>query len=137
MNLNNYQQLILQIIIYIFFSVFVFSTVEVIKGLYKSVAQGILKNRLVYQKHKISKHSIRLMNFIIAYIYAWAFNFQFVNNVLNLSNTKSVKTMSNHMNYFIVSAMIYVGAKKIWQTYYSKNKQILIELNEAKKIIKE
>ena len=120
-------QLTLQLVLYIIFSIFVFATIEVIKGFSKSIMNG---------KFKITKNILRFINFGIGYAYAWIFNFQLANNIMKLANSGRGNVLHNHVNYLIVASLMYVGAKKIWTTYYSKNKDILNELQELKKSLK-
>jgi len=118
-------ELILQIILYVILSIFVFATIEVIKGVYKSITKG----------KKIHKNILRYANFVIAYGYAWTFNFQFANNVMKLANPSNRSLLNQHINYLIVASLIYVGAKKIWISYYKKNKEIINDVVNAKKLL--
>jgi len=127
MNSQIISELTLQILLYVILSIFVFSTIEVIKGVIKSIRCGL---------YKLTKNKLRFLNFIIGYGYAWIFNFQFANNIMKLSNNTRGAVLNNHVNYLIVASLIYVGTKKIWKTYYSDNKDVLTEIQELKKILK-
>lgn len=90
-----------EIILFIMFSLFVYSTIEVVKGLFKSTL-GIA----------INKKIVRWLNFGIGYIYAFAFNFQLVNYLLDVNKTQP---LNKHVNYLIVASLLYVGAQRIWK----------------------
>ena len=121
--------LIQPLVVYVFFTIFVFATIEVIKGLYKSFFDKIKKPK------KIHKSSLRVLNFVISYFYAMVFNYQFANIILGYSGSKVV--LNNYVNYLIVASLMYVGSKKIWQSYYNNNKKILAQIKDIKQTLED
>lgn len=108
-----------EIVLYVFFSLFVFATLETIKGLIKSINYN----------WKLKASVLRWLNFGVAFLYAWAFNFQLGNMIFKQAGNDL--SLNKWINYLVVACLIYVGSKRIWQwistqkAYFNNEKRIL------------
>lgn len=108
-----------EIVLYVFFSLFVFATIEVIKGLVKSINYD----------WKLKENILRWLNFSVAFLYAWTFDFQLANMIFKQAGNSIA--LNKWANYFVVACLIYVGSKRIWQwvstqkAYFNSEKKAL------------
>ena len=108
-----------EIVLYVFFSLFVFATIEVIKGLIKSL-NG---------KWKLKKKVLRWLNFGVSFLYAWVFDFQLANMIFKQAGNDFA--LNRWVNYLIVACIGYVGSKRMWQwisvqkAYFNSEKKAL------------
>ena len=62
----------------------------------------------------LNKKAVRWLSFIISYLIAWVFNFKFASIIFkSINNTKA--DLAQHLDYFIVACLIFMGAKWIYK----------------------
>lgn len=99
--------------------VIVSSIVEVIKQLFISFPDSWGK---VF-KDGFSKEVNRWLSFAIAYLVAYTFDFRFASMIFKSING-SKASLSQHLNYFIVACLLFVGAKWIYHTFNNFKKDL-------------
>ena len=100
-----FEQYSQQLFVLAIFFTFVYSIVEVIRGLIPDKLEDKLSE-------KTGKQFNRWLSFIIAYGLAWTFDFKFASMIFKTING-SRATLHEHINYFIVASLLFVGAKWI------------------------
>jgi len=105
------------------FTVFVSSIIEVAKGVSVKGLWGIVKDlwsTIVHNK-PICKDTIITMNFLIALICCWAFDYGVIKNVINLLQIKATPhgQLAGWIDYIGTASLIYTGADAFFKKFAS------------------
>ena len=92
------------------FFMIVYSVVEVIKKFFQALPDRWGKWCVGGPGSK----ALRWISFIIAYALAWSFNFQFASMIFETINGERA-SLPEHINYFIVACLLFVGARWIYE----------------------
>ena len=90
------------------FFTFVYAVVEVIKNFVIALPD---KWGTVFEVG-LGKKINKWISFAVAYGMAWTFDFRFADMIFKATNG-SRASLSQHINYFLVGCLLYVGAKWI------------------------
>ena len=99
------------------FFMIVYAVVEVVKQFFKALPDRWGKLCEVGPGAK----ALRWISFLIAYGLAWTFNFQFASMIFETINGSGA-SLPEHINYFIVACLLFVGARWIYEQINSHYK---------------
>lgn len=105
--INQYAQ---QLFLLAILSVMTSSIVEVIKHFVISLPDSWGN----IFKFGFNKKIIRWISFAVSYLIAYTFNFRFASSIFkSINNTRA--DFSQHLDYFIVACLIFMGAKWVYK----------------------
>lgn len=97
-----------QLFLLVIFFIMVYAVIEVLKQIIISFPDSwgsLFANGF-------SKKGKRWLSFIVAYAFAWAFDFRFASLIFAQTTDSE---MSAHANYFIVACLLFCGSKWIYK----------------------
>lgn len=113
------KQFMMEIVMFFFLSLCVYSVVNMLSSLIKAFPDRWGKLAV----DGFPKEVKRWLNAIFAYLFSWTLHFTVVSKIFVAYN-KNGATISEHVNYLIVAALIFMGAQNIYR-WVTMNKNIM------------
>ncbi len=113
MNWQNLLQPIAQIAI---FSIFISSSIEVIKGVSAIGIKQLLLDlwKTLWHNEDMKSESFPVLNFAIALLFCWSFNITLIQRIFDLSNLPH-QELANFLDYFGTASVTYLGSDQFFK----------------------
>lgn len=99
------------------FMVFITAIIEVIKGIALKGLWGLVKELILslWQNHPLSANSIKVLNFLVALVYAKVFDYGVMSNIMQIDLSKN--HFASFLDYIGTASLVYMGAGWVFDQF--------------------
>lgn len=99
------------------FMVFITAIIEVLKGIAVKGLWGLIKELVLslWKNHPLSADSIKVLNFLVALLYAKIFDYGVMSNIMQIDLSKN--GFASLLDYIGTASLVYMGAGWVFDQF--------------------